>query len=57
MSTVGGQAFPVAGTHHLKQLAGQRAICPVSVNLPPASKTVMFQASLPDIIIDKLYPT
>ena len=57
MSTIGGQAFPVAGTHHLKQLAGQRAICPVSVNLPPAFKTVMFQASLHDIIIDKLYPT
>ena len=28
--------FPGRGTHHLEQPAGQRDICPVSVNLPSA---------------------
>jgi len=32
--------------------AGQREICPVSVNLPSASKTFVFQALFNDIIID-----
>jgi len=46
LSTVGGRAF------RLEQPAGQRDICPVSVNLPSASKTFLFQASFADIIID-----
>jgi len=46
-------------THHLEQPAGQRYISPVSVNLPSAFTTFLFQASFPDIIIDpgKLFPT
>jgi len=44
--------LPGRRTHHLEQPAGQRDICPVSVNLPSASKTFLFQASFPDIIID-----
>jgi len=45
----------------LEQPAGQRDICPVSVNLQLAfKKTFLFQASFPDIIIitpGKLFPT
>ena len=44
--------LPGLRTHHLEQPAGQRDICPVSVNLPSASKTFLFRASFPDIIID-----
>ena len=44
--------LPGRRTHHLEQPAGQRDICPVSVNLPSAFKTFLFQASFPDIITD-----
>jgi len=44
--------LPGRRTHHLEQPTGQRDISPVSVNLPSASKTFLFQASFPDIIID-----
>jgi len=44
--------LPGRRTHHLEQPAGQRDICPVSVNLLSASKTFLFQASFTDIIID-----
>ena len=44
--------LPGRRTHHLEQPAGQRDICPVSVNLPSAFKTFLFQASFPEIIID-----
>ena len=35
-----------------EQPAGQRDISPVSVNLPSAFKTFLFQASFPGIITD-----
>ena len=38
--------------YRLEQYAGQREICPVSVNLPSACKTFVFQALFNDIIID-----
>ena len=41
--------LPGRRTHHLEQPAGQRDICPVSVNLPSTFKTFLFQASFPDI--------
>jgi len=44
--------LPGRRTHHLEQPAGQRGVCPVSVNLPSASKTFLFQALFPDIITD-----
>ena len=44
--------LPGRRTHHQEQPAGQRDICPVSVNLPSAFKTFLFQASFPGIIID-----
>ena len=39
-------------TNHLEQRAGQRDICPVSVDFRQRLKTFLFQASFPDIIID-----
>ena len=44
--------LPGRRTHHLEQPAGQRGVCPVSVKLPSASKTFLFQALFPDIITD-----
>ena len=44
--------LPGRRTHHLEQPAGQRDISPVSVNIPSAFKTFLFQASFPDIITD-----
>jgi len=44
--------LPGRRTHHLEQPAGQRDICPVSVNLLSPSKSFLFQASFPDFIID-----
>ena len=44
--------LPGRRTHHLEQPTGQRDISPVSVNLPSAFKTYLFQASFPDIITD-----
>ena len=39
------------GVRSYVRVAGQRDICPVSVNLPSAIKTLLFQASFPGIII------
>jgi len=47
--SIDGLGLPGRRTHHLEQPAGQSEICLVSVNLPSA---FLFQASLPDIIID-----
>ena len=44
--------LPGRRSHHLEQPAGQRDIRPVSVNLPPAFTTFLFQASFPGIIIE-----
>ena len=44
--------LPGRRTHHQEQPAGQRDICSVSVNLPSAFKTFLFQASFPGIITD-----
>jgi len=38
--------LPGRRTHHLEQPAGQRDICPVSVNLPSASENI----SVPDFV-------
>ena len=46
--------LPSRRTHCLEQFAGQRdKLSAPSVNLPSASKTFLFQASFPDIIIDQ----
>ena len=45
-------SLPSRRTHHLEQPAGQCDICPVSVNLPSAFKTFLFQASFTGNIID-----
>ena len=47
LSTVGGRAFPVAGPTILEQPAGQRDICPFSVNLPSAFKNI----SVPRVVL------
>jgi len=53
LSTVGGRAFPVAGPTIWNSLPDSVISAPSrSVNLPTASKTFLFQASFPDIIID-----
>jgi len=40
---------PGRRTHHLQQSAGQRDICPVSVNLPSAFKNISVPGLVPDV--------
>ena len=39
--------LPGRRTHHLEQPAGQRDICPVSVNLPSASENISVPRLVP----------